>query len=466
MSRETGEERRARSAAREPRSTPPYRSARFASAALLLPFVLLATGCTSHASRVEAARRDFYQGNFAQANERLIEAKAKRPREAEVMALDQAILELLRGRPDQAETILREVRDRFDHFEQRDLGESALTWVTDDTRRAYEGEDYEKVLIRAFLAISDLMDDGDDAGAYAYQINEKQQQIIDAAAEPDGTNPKGDYTQIALGAYLYGLLRETTGTDYDDAERAYERVVEWEPEFAAGPIDLERARSGVHSAPGHGVVHVIALVGRGPYKVEADEVPTSQAMFVADRILSIIGKHSVTPTIAPIKVPAIRTPINPLDRLQIACGGRAIGQTLTITDVGLLARRQYQATLPLVVGKAVARRAVKKAALYATKSAMGTQGLGELAIDLVGIAWEATENADTRCWGLLPEKIQVLRFEMPVGRHELAMEPRLGASRVGQLETHSIEVMEGRDTFVLVHYPDTRRLGEVLTRVH
>ena len=41
-----------------------------------------------------------------------------------------------------------------------------------------------------------------------------------------------------------------------------------------------------------------------------------------------------------------------------------------------------------------------------------------VALDIAGIAWEATEAADTRCWGLLPEKIQVLRIELPAGRHQ------------------------------------------------
>ena len=32
---------------------------------------------------------------------------------------------------------------------------------------------------------------------------------------------------------------------------------------------------------------------------------------------------------------------------------------------------------------------------------------------------ELPEAADTRCWGLLPDKIQVLRIELPAGRHRV-----------------------------------------------
>ncbi|MCA9106771.1 MAG: hypothetical protein KDA83_15220 [Planctomycetales bacterium] len=436
-----------------------------ASSCLLLALVTM-SGCATHAKRLELARRDFYRGDLHSANERLVEEIARQPKDVEVLQLDQAMIELLQGRPDQAERLLLESRDRLAFHEQRDVGETAMTWLTDDTKRAYEGDDYEKVLLRVFLALSNLMDDGDDVTAYAFQINETQQRIINEAADPEGENPKAAYTQVALGPYLYGLIREATHLNYDDAERAYERVVEWAPNFPAGVEDLERARGGVHCEQGNGVVYVIGLVGRGPYKVERDEIPTSQAMLIADRILSAVGEHNVTPTIAPIKIPAIYVPANPLDRLAVFAGDQYVGDTEVITDVGQLARDQYQAMMPQVMGKAIARRAVKKAALYAAKSAMNTQGIGELALDLVGIAWEATEAADTRCWGLLPETIQVRRIELPAGRHRLSVQPRQGESVVGNLDTFEVEVVESRNTFVMLHYPSTQRLGEVLRSTH
>ncbi len=49
--------------------------------------------------------------------------------------------------------------------------------VTDDTKIAYAGEDHEQVLIRTFLALSNLMADGGDAHAYALQIGTKQQEL-------------------------------------------------------------------------------------------------------------------------------------------------------------------------------------------------------------------------------------------------------------------------------------------------
>ena len=72
----------------------------------------------------------------------------------------------------------------------------------------------------------------------------------------------------------------------------------------------------------------------------------------------------------------------------------------TSTD---LAVKQYEAIYPQIVARAVARRIVKKGIVYGGKEMTGIEkgSLPGLAVDLAGVAWEATESADTRCWGLL-----------------------------------------------------------------
>ena len=217
------------------------------------------------------------------------------------------------------------MRDRFDHLEQASAAETALSMLTDENAKAYAGEDYEKVLIRSFLAISNLMADGDDAAAYSLQITDKQQQIIQAAVDKDGNNPKPRYKQVALGPYLARLVREETHTNYDDVARSTAMVVSWQPDFAFGRQDLERAQHGHHSAPGNGVLYVFALVGRGPHKIETVEVPSTVSLLIADRILSNNNTYTLPPTIAPIKVPKVVVPANRVDGVQVAVDGARFG---------------------------------------------------------------------------------------------------------------------------------------------
>ena len=400
-------------------------------------------------------------GSLATLDEKIDEAKT----DANVLQLDRAVVELAAGRPDRAEQILREVRDRFDYLEQTSAPELALSAVTDDQRIAYAGEDYEKVLIRAFLALSNLMTGGEDAAAYGLQVSDKQQQIIQTGAKEAEHDLKSAYKRVALGAYIHGLLREETHVNYDDAVRSYQKVVEWEPPFHAGRADLERARNGRHSERGDGVLYVFTLLGQGPYKKQVSEIPTTAALLIADRILSHTGKHSLPPTVAPVKVPQVVLTPGEVRSVQVAVDGQQRGTTETITDVGRLAVDQYEAIYPRVLARAVVRRVIKKGAVYASKEALGkaNQPVVNFALDLAGVAWEATEAADTRCWGLLPDKIQVLRLELPAGEHEIALRPACDRGACGSAEKIRIRIAGGRNTYLLANFPGKRLVGKILT---
>ena len=433
------------------------------TAHLRLFMILLLTGCSTHATRLREAREAYFLGDLTRATTSLESAGSLLARDGDCLQLDRAMVALAQGDAAQAERLLREVRDRFDYLEQKDLAESGVALLTDDTHTAYAGEDYEKVLIRAMLAVSNLMRDGSDAVPYSLQVDQKQQEIIERGVPGAAENPKLAYKQVALGAYLRGVIQEETHRDYDDAERAFATVAAWEPRFMLARYDAERARAGVHSSPGNGVVYVFTLVGRGPYKEEEVAEVTSDVMLVADRIISAVGDHSLPPTIAPIKVPCVVVPSNFIDSVAVDVNGRPTGLTQTVTDVGELAIGEWQATRKHKLARAVVRRSLKKAAIYGTKDALQIDNIWtNLAFDAAGVVWEATESADTRCWGLLPAKIQVLRIELPVGPHELALRAARAGRPIGAPSLTSVDVIDGRNTYVLASFPGPRMVGEVL----
>jgi tetratricopeptide (TPR) repeat protein len=431
----------------------------------LLIAIALAAGCSHYAQHVELAREHFYSGRLEMAAAAFDEAIPKSQGSGDVINLEKSLVLLADGRPAEAESLLREVRDRFDHLELSSPTEKAVSMFTDDTRIAYAGEDYEKVLIRAMLALTNLMHDGGDAEAYSLQVVDKQQQIIQAAAIESEENPKAAYKQVAVGPYLRGILREETHTNYDDAARSFETVVSWQPEFAPGKHDLARAAHGRHSERGNGVVYVFALVGQGPHKIEVAEVPSSVALLVADRIISAVGDQTLPPTIAPIKVPKVVASHNVIGSVGIDVDGKPAARTETITDVTAMAVSQGEAIHDQIVGRAVARRVLKKASIYGVKEFTGVEKhtLAGLGFDALGVVWEATENADTRSWSLLPDKIQVLRLELPAGEHQLSLTPLGHNGRpYGQKASQAVTVADGRNTYVLASFPGQRLVGKVL----
>lgn len=436
----------------------------FIQSAAPLWFILLASGCSIYAENLRNVREEFYAGRPEQARTTAAKRVEKGGRTQNVFRLNQAMIELSLGDPRSSEKLLRTVRDEFDHLEQKSVAEAAASAFTDDNMYSYAGEDYEKIFIRCFLAISNLMADGGDALAYSLQVTAKQQELMDKGGADPEKNPKLSYQRVAFGAYLHGALAEESKFNFDDCLRAWTKVSEWEPSFPYARADLERARFGVHSQRGNGAVYVFALVGRGPYKEQVAEVPTQVALLVADRILSQ-GKYSLPPTIAPVPVPKVVVPANMVEAVRVAVDGTPVGQTGTIADVGRLAKQQADAVYSQVVARAVVRRVVKKAAVYAAKDSMDLKqnSPGSFALDIAGILWEATETADVRCWSLLPEKIQVVRLELPAGDHRLSLAALSKSGITAGSHDVDVHVDDGRNTYVLANFPDTKLVGKILT---
>ena len=427
----------------------------------LVPLIALA-GCQSR--NAQAIRSNYFRGDLAAAESASAERLKKPKGDANVVRLDQAVLQLLNGRPAEAEQNFRLVRDEFDHLQQPSGLESSWSLATDDTRRAYAGEDYERILLRVFLSLSSLFSGSGDASAYAMQVVEEQQRVLQKFTADDGTAP--DFKRVATGPYLRAAIMEERFTESADVRRSRVQVIDWEPEFKQGQIDLARLEQGNHSRPGYGVLYVMTLVGRGPHKVQTVEAPTSQALLIADQILSANSKHSLPPTVAPVPVAQVVEDTGGPDAIQVRIAGTPVGQTETVTDVGRHAVEQYAAGYQRVIARAIVRRVLKKGTVYAMKEQFGadSNGLVDAALTLGGVAWEATEKADLRSWDLLPDRIQVLRLELPAGEHTVRLQPLANGQPGVQTDGVMVPIRDGRNTWMLASFPDDRLVGKILVR--
>ena len=267
------------------------------------------------------------------------------------------------------------------------------------------------------------------------------------------------------------MLREATHHDYDDATRAYQLVSAVRPQFAPAQDDISRASGGTHSAPGHGVLYVIACVGRGPMLQETVAPTTTVALQIASVVLNTATnqeddddghKHGgvpVLPNIASVKVPQVSLPPSDIAAVGDRIGGILFGATQTLTDVGELAAQQVSAEMPWTIARAVVRRATKEATVAKVGDSLGLGGdAGSLFHFAAASAWSGAEQADTRCWGLLPREIQVLRAELPVGIHQVDLQP-LGFSggTLSPGQSRPVEIVDGRNQYLIVIAP-----GEVL----
>jgi len=318
------------------------------------------------------------------------------------------------------------------------------------------------------LSISNLMAEGGDAGAYALQMVDKQQQIIQDVEEKNKEeNQKAvlAFKQVALGPYIRGMLAEESPLTLNEAVRARVQVCNWEPSFRDAQSDLERCEHEVPMHPGNGALYVFTLVGRGPIKQEAIEPVSQVELLIADRLFNAFANRNIPPTLAPVKVPQV-VKFDPVaDNVCVRIDGKVVGQTATIVDIGDMAVRQQQALYPQVIARAIARRVIKKSIIYGFEEVANVQkdSLQSLAVMAAGVAWEATETADTRCWGLLPDKIQVFRIELPAGEYEVALRPSQRQREFGTSAHSKVIIREGRHTYLLGNVPTSQFVGELLT---
>jgi uncharacterized protein len=416
-------------------------------------------------------RAAYSAGEYESARDQLEALRKSDSDNAHLYGLELAVVQQALANPKAAVAVMRKARDTMDRLAEGNYTDWAASAFLDDRSTTYPGADYEHVLVRAMLALADLMSGGNDAFAYALQVRAKQQQIIESFDSEDGDNPKLAYKLVAFGNYLRAIISEQDARDRSEARREFERVRKFAPDFVHGEADLERVTNGRFAEKGNGVVHVLALVGRGPLRVELREKPTAAAIGIAQILISKKNKQFPTPTFVPIPIPGLEFHQDNPEAVVVSAGGKRVGETAVLTDVEAMAQAEFRAMKPYVLARAVVRRLIKVAVVEGGKAAVqhnrknksdametAKTDLLEIGIGVLGNLWAATEAADLRCWNLLPASFQVLRIELPEGVHDIAVQPIQGGRLTGQERHVRVRVIAGYNTYVAAIVP-TREGG-------
>jgi hypothetical protein len=431
---------------------------------------VLTVGCAGYTSKITQARQSYFAGDFAAAEQEFVERATLGKRAAPVVALERASIAFANGDPRAAERLWRAARDELDELRGFSASESVTALLADDRQRSYLAPGYEQVMVRVMLSLSSLLHDGIDAEAYMLQAELRQRELAEqaeaeyskqeSAEGTDETIPK--LKPVAFASYLRGVLQEASYLNIEEARQAYAETLAACGENQLVQNDLVRLNEGSHSQTGFGVLYVIGLTGRGPIRREEIAEPTSAALLIADRIISAFGTYSLPPSIAPVKIPGVELPPHHATYVQVKQQGKRLGLTETITDVGQLATECLAAERNRLIAQAVVRRIVKKGMVVAGKDALGLRDPAtQFAVDMLGVAWEATEAADTRCWSLLPRQIQVARIELPAGKHSLDVSVAGHPMARGRTRRVRCQIEDGYNTYLVVVAPE----NEVLTAI-
>lgn len=432
---------------------------------LLLLLAAIAAGSCSSVDPLAPMRAAFAAGDYPAAESTLRAVREDDRKNAHLYDLELGMLRQAQTDPVSAVEALRQARDGLDSHAAGSFADWAGSTFLDDRSRVYPGADYEHVMVRALLGLFDLMAGGKDAYAYGLQVLEKQQEIIRTFEPVDGENPKQDYRLVAFGNYLRAIISEADPRGRHEAKREFAKVRELAPDFAPGEEDLKRAQAGRFAPAGYGVVHVIALVGRGPFRVEVEEPVTQDIINLAQLVFSVKHSQPFVPSFVPVPIPALAFHQDNPDTVEVQIDGVPDGPTTILTDVERAAEAEFAAMRRYIIARAVVRRVLKVGVATATKAIVGHNrrkkrrherletGLIQVGIDLLGNLWAATERADLRCWSLLPASIQVRRIELPAGEHRVGVVPWRGAGPAGPERSVRVRVLPGYNTYVTAFVP-------------
>ena len=411
----------------------------------VLAAVLATAGCASTPSRHADA---FFAGRLDESEERVRAAAAADEDAVDVFALDRASILLARGEPRRAERLMRVVRDRWDYLEQTSAAEASASVATDERARAYAGEEYERVLLRAMLTIANLLDDGGDAYAYSLQAAAKQAELSETGMLPNAAVP-----------FLSAVVRRDMPLHASEAERAWRQF--WDitdpPEGAFamapfGPTDDGEVRTVSASnaaGPPPGRVCVFCFVGRGPRKV-ASRVEVGPSVGV--RVEGVALEADVS-----LQVPDLIASPNRPQEVTVSTGEVAVRADVVL-DVTNLARRESDRTRPQRIRREAVRAAAKTAAAGAAAVVADAHDSPELAL-LAGLALAASrgaERCDLRHWSHLPHQIRAAWLPLPPGDRTISIADGTAST------TAPIRVRSGRTGYALAWLGDDGLVGGVV----
>lgn len=390
-----------------------------------------AVGCASlNYSRSSVSVIDLIKkGQAAQAAGQIKEKAVTEGNSQVVYMFDYATALQLSEQYAESNSIFLKVSDLIEIEDYHSLTKITASLLLDQGMVQYKGEDYEKVLVDAMLAINFLMlGDRENAFVAARRLNEKLYKFKFEA--------KRNYEQNPFAFYLSGMIRESE-KDWDNALINYQKAYAVNPGLAYLKKDLIR----------------ISRLARRPdlvqkYRTEFGEADDRWDPKMGEVVL--IYQQGWGPTKRPHpawhRVPKLYPVRSRTVSAKLFIEGsdkveEAAQKVFSVEEVAIK-------TLDNAYAELVALRA----AGLATKAVVADQirQKNQLLGDLAWLGMNVMDMADLRQWSTLPESFQVARLRLAPGEYQLRAQG-LDASGAPTDETSGaipVKVQANQRTFI------------------
>ena len=386
--------------------------------------------CATFSDTIQSTERGLAQ---QQPRAALAEYEKLKPGPADrvLYLMNKGMLLRMSGDYEESTRSLEEAKQLIENLRALSLREQALSFTVNDATKAFIGEDFERVMVNAYLALN-YLEQGrlDDARVEALQVD------VLLRNKGQKTTIVKPYEEDAFARYLTGIIYEDEG-EWSDAMISYRQAYEgYEKQEKAFEVEMPQSLK-------HDLIRLADRVGltdeakkyREEFDIkktmsEADLLQLGEVILTVHAGLAPIKRENATTVPNPatgrilrIALPQYKSRAQPFGYATLAAEASPPVKTSRVENIQAIAEKTLDAEMPLITARAIARMAAKDTfAAVAGNSGSNDSGGAALLGLLVNVAAVATERADTRSWFTLPGEIHLLRLPLPPGEHTLKLE--------------------------------------------
>jgi hypothetical protein len=331
-----------------------------------------------------------------------------------------------------------EAKKKYDHLYTISITNQASTWLMNDKRAVYRGEDFERVMVNFFQAVNFMMLGQTEEALVEARNADRMLSLINRQYDEKQQN---EYKEDAAARLLMGIIYEAIGAEgIDDAYISYKKSLEaYDSEF------YQNSGIEIPTLLKENLLRVAKKIDPEGYRPlkdrfkDIDERNLNNKDFTSEvYLIDYAGfvpiKHEVY---LPIPLPngffgKLAFPQYDREESAPKPAGyfKAVSDKVefdapveTIQDIGYLAVSSLKDRQARVVAKAVVRTAGKFIVEDISENAISEEygdTAGTIFRYLASLYNIASEEADLRSWQTLPDRINISRLKLKPGSYNLS----------------------------------------------
>lgn len=408
-----------------------------APAAALLAF----TSCVStYNIKARGAHEAYHRGNYEDALV-LINKVHPSGKDELLFLLDKGMILHAAGKFKESNKVLAEAEEVSDAFAGKYASQEVAATLWSEEARQYGGEKYERLLIPVIRMLNYIMmDQWDEALVEVRRLNLDSEKILGSQKELSN----------AFSIYLSAMVWEALG-HINDALIAYSRLEHHKKNVPYYGHDISATRAPLGLSNPLPAKNKIAWEKSRDYRKK-----TGELIVIAEAGRSPeFESEYVSTGLFTLTMPTLNVYPTYFKSAKVLIDGKDAGKTYTFYNImddimGALKDRQKRSMIRKMI-KMPVQTALYAASIELMQSDETESQIAGAALAILAMSMAMTEKADERSWRTLPAQMQIGRFYVSPGRHEVEIIPEGTTSPMKR----TFEIETGAPAVWLVKYPQS-----------